>query len=117
MSRAAVVAYVSGVYLGILGIVLIVSPNTLLPLFGFPASAEVWIRVVGALTASFGWYSFTAARAEDVSYFRASIIQQPALLVVFVALVLAGVAQPPLILFGVVQLVFALATWWALRSR
>jgi hypothetical protein len=117
MSRAVIVAYVSAAYLGIVGIILVVLPNTLLPLFGFQTTTETWIRVVGALTASFGWYSLAAARSNDLSYFRASVIQQPALFVVFVGLVLASLAPPMLILFGAVQLVFAIWMWWALRDQ
>jgi hypothetical protein len=36
-----------GIYLVGLGLVLLLIPNVILPLFGFPTTEEVWIRVVG----------------------------------------------------------------------
>ena len=117
MNRASTVAYVAAAYLGVFGVILIIWPNAVLPLFGFATTTEPWIRVVGTLLASFAWYSFAAARSDDLSYFRASVVQGPALFVVFVGLVLAGLAAPMLVLFGAIQLLFAIWMWWALRGR
>jgi hypothetical protein len=114
MKRTALAAYVSGYYLATLGCILFLAPNQLLPLFGFPASTEAWIRVVGVLTASFGWYSIAAARNVNVAYFRASLIQRPGLFVCFVGLVLADHAPPALILFGGVELLGAAWMLWAM---
>ena len=115
MSRAAVSVLVESVYLAVLGLILLLGPNMLLPVFGFAPTSEVWIRVVGALSASFGWYGFCAARSEDLSYFRASVPQRVGLCVIFICLVAAGLAAPGLILFGVVEAASASWTWWALR--
>lgn len=115
MSRAAVSALVESAYLSILGLTLLLAPNALLPPFGFSPTSEVWIRVVGALSASFGWYGIAAVRSENLSYFRASIPQRIALCIAFIGLVAAGRAKPALILFGAVEAAGALWTWWALR--
>ena len=117
MNRASTVAYVAAAYLAIFGVILIVAPNSVLPIFGFAPTTEPWIRVEGALLASFAWYSFTAARSDDLIYFKASVPQGVALFLVFVGLVLAGWAPAMLIPFGAVQLLFAIWMWWALRGR
>ena len=49
MSRAARSVLVFGLYLVVVGIALIVAPNPLLVLLRFPASTEIWPRVVGVL--------------------------------------------------------------------
>ena len=85
------------IYLGVLGAVLVVAPNAILPLFGFQPSGEAWVRVVGALTASFGWYSFWAARAGNASYYLTSAIQRPILGLAFMTFVAAGLAPTGLI--------------------
>ncbi len=49
MSKAAFTVKVFGVYLFVLGLILLVSPNTLLSIFGIPETTEVWIRVLGVI--------------------------------------------------------------------
>jgi hypothetical protein len=56
-------------------------------------------------------------RTDDLSYFRASLVQGPTSFGVFVGLVLANLAPAMLILFGSVQLLFAIWMRWALRAR
>ena len=49
MSKSARSVFVFGIYLALLGSVLVVAPNVLLSLFGVALTDEVWIRVVGVL--------------------------------------------------------------------
>jgi hypothetical protein len=116
MKRAALAAYVSAFYLAALGIILVIAPNLVLPLFGFLPTTEVWIRVVGTLTASFSWYTFVAARTYDVAYLRASLVQRLSLFITFLALVLLGQAQPILMLFGSIEVLAAVWTSLALAK-
>ena len=51
MSRAARSVFVFAIYLFVLGLWLLLVPNTLLRLFGMPDAQDVWIRVVGC------WFS------------------------------------------------------------
>jgi hypothetical protein len=46
MSKSSLSVFVFGLYLAVLGIVLVVAPNFLLGMFFMPSSTEVWIRVV-----------------------------------------------------------------------
>ncbi|MSU46575.1 MAG: hypothetical protein EXS42_05500 [Lacunisphaera sp.] len=62
MSRAARTVLVFGVYLIVVGVGLVVIPNTVLGPLGFPASHEIWPRVVGVLALCLSYYYIAAAR-------------------------------------------------------
>jgi hypothetical protein len=49
MSKSALSVFVFGLYLLVVGIVMLVVPNFLLGLFSIPSTTEVWIRVAGML--------------------------------------------------------------------
>lgn len=117
MSNAAKSVFVFGIYELILGITLLTTPNPLLVLFGFPATNEVWIRVVGSLLCFFAFYDFQGARHELTDYFRWTVYARSSVILFFTAFVLLGLASPVLILFGVIDLLGALWTAIALRSE
>lgn len=116
MSPAARSVNVFGIYLIAVGVSLLAVPNLMLPLFMLPTTTEVWIRVVGMLTAFLGIYYRVGAASESVPFLWATTLIRasvPGFLLVFV---LAGWAEWPLLLFGVVDGVGAAWTWRALRS-
>jgi hypothetical protein len=115
MSPAARSIQVFAVYLLLLGLVLVVSPNMLLALFGIPATGEVWIRVVGMLVCFLGVYYWEAARANLRTFFAWTVPVRLSVPVFFGAFVLLGMAPPVLLLFGAVDAAAALWTWFALR--
>jgi hypothetical protein len=115
MTKSARSVFVFAIYLYLLGAVLIVAPNTLLRLFLLPETDEVWIRVVGMLVMILGFYYSQAARKNLSDFLRLTVIGRSAVLLFFFAFVLAGLAPPILILFGVID--FAAAMWTALSLR
>ena len=115
MSPAAFTVRAFGYYLLVLGVALVAVPNLLLGLFLMPATGEVWIRVVGLLVFNIGVYYLYAARCEATAFFRASVFTRPLVLVGFAAFVLAGLAKPMLIGFGLVDFLGGLWTWRALK--
>lgn len=115
MSRAAVSLLVFGVYLLILGSVLMVIPNAFLGVFGLPPTHDVWIRVVAMLVLILGCYYLGSARAELTPLFRWTVWMRASVPVFFAAFVAFGLVQPILLLFGVVDL--AAATWTAVALR
>ena len=115
MSRTATSVFVFSVYLYLLGLVLVVTPATLLRLFRFPESDNLWIRVVGMLVIILGFYYSHAARAELRPFFVWTVIGRTAVLLFFIAFVIAGFAPATLILFGVID--FAAAMWTLLAMR
>jgi uncharacterized membrane protein len=116
MSNSARSVFVFGLYLVVLGIILLVAPNFLLGMFFLPSTNEVWIRVVGMLLLFLGFYYDQAARKEMTEFFQWTVYVRPTVIVFFAIFVLLGFASPPLILFGVVDLLGAIWTGLALRS-
>ena len=116
MKKARVSILVFGIYMVVVGLALLAIPNVLLSLFAYPATTEIWIRILGFVVVILGYYYLVAARFELTPFFRASVYGRPAVVVCFAALVLLGMAQPILILFGVVDLLGAIWTGLALRS-
>ena len=83
---------------------------------GIPPSAEVWPRVVGTLTLVLALYFISAARQEVTPFFRWTVYARVFVFVSFTLYVLLGFAGLVLILFGLVDLLGAIWTGWALRS-
>jgi hypothetical protein len=116
MSHPAKSVIVFGIYLVGLGAILVVTPNTLLVLFGLPGTSEVWVRVVGMLILLIAFYYINAARKELTDFFPWTVYARSSVIVFFIAFVLLGFVSPILILFGVVDLLGAVWTGLALRS-
>jgi len=117
MSNSARSVFVFGLYLVVLGLVLLVVPNFLLGLFSFPSTSEVWIRVIGMLVLYLAFYDIQAARSEWTDYFRWTVYTRASAIAFFIAFVLLGFVSPILILFGIVDLLGAIWTGLALRSE
>ena len=116
MSNAAKSILVFGIYLVVIGLTFLVVPDIALNLFGFPTTNEPWIRVVGMLLLILAYYYVQAARNEMKSLFRWTVHARSLVIVVFIAFVVLGLAEPMLIMFGVVDLLGALWTGLALRT-
>jgi hypothetical protein len=115
MSRAAVSLFVFGLYLLVIGTVILVVPNVFLAVFGLPATAEVWIRVMAMLLLFLGCYDVLSARAELKPFFRWSVPLRASVILFFAVFVALQLVQPVLLLFGVIDL--AAATWTAVALR
>ncbi len=116
MSKAARSIFVFGIYLVVIGLGFLLAPNVPLDLLGFPTTTEPWIRVVGMLLLILGYYYIRVAPNELTAFFRLTVHGRASVFVFFVAFVVLGLAQPMLILFGVVDLLAAIWTAQALRN-
>ncbi len=116
MSKSAKTIYIFGIYICILGIAFMAIPNVLLGLLGFPATDQVWIRIVGMLLVILSYYYIQAARHELEIFFQLTAYGRASVIVFLIVFVLLGYAPPTLILFGVVDLAAAIWTHLALRS-
>lgn len=115
MTHAGRSLFAFGIYMLGLGMVLLVAPNFLLGMFGFPPTAEVWIRVVGMLVLFLGIYDVGAALGNWAGFIAASVPIRFSVIAFFGGFVVLLGAPATLLLFGVVDAVFALWTWSALR--
>jgi hypothetical protein len=116
MSNAAKSVFVFGIYLIIIGLGFLIVPNTPLAMLGFPTTNEPWIRVVGLLLLILAYYYIQTARSEMRPFFRWTVHARSSVVVCFIVLVVLGLAQPMLIVFGVVDLLAAVWTGLALRG-
>lgn len=116
MSKPAVSIIVYGIYYLVAGLTYLVLPDLALTLFGFPIEGTWILRVAGVLLGVHGYFFVQAARQELAPYFRWTVHGRIAASVLFAAVAALGLAQPMLILFGVIDLVGAVWTWLALRT-
>lgn len=117
MSRTAFTIQAFGAYLIVLSLGLMAAPNLLLPLFGMPQTSEVWIRVAGLVVFNEGVCYWFASKSEAVPFFRASFYVRCLAPFVFGAFVVAGLAQPALVAFGLVDLFAGVWTILTLRAE
>ena len=116
MTPAARSVNVFGTYLLLLGALLLVAPNPMLELFRLPPTTEVWIRVVGMLSAILGIYYRVAATANLTPFFLATVLVRTSVPLFFLGFILAGWAGWPLMLFGIIDAAGAAWTWVALHQ-
>jgi len=86
-------------------------------LFGMPQTSEVWIRVAGLVVFNEGICYWFASKSDAVPFFRASCYVRSLAPIVFGAFVLAGLARPALVAFGLVDLAAGAWTFLALRAE
>lgn len=116
MSRAAKSLFVFGIYLCVLGLLLLLVPNQLLQVFGVPPTHEVWIRINGMFVLCLSFYYVQVARNELTIFIRWTVWTRVAVIFFFAAFVLLVSAPRALLLFGLIDLLAAIWTWLALRS-
>lgn len=117
MTKSAQTLFFFALYLFGLGAILLVAPNWFLGLVGFPATTEVWIRVVGMLAVLYGVLYVVAARANFLPILEISVKTRLAVMLFFATFVALRYASPMLLLFGVIDVAGALWTWLALRGE
>jgi hypothetical protein len=115
MSNAARSIYVFGIYLIVIGGILMGSPNTLLSMLGIAPTSEPWIRIMGMLVMVIGMLDVACARTEQTGFFKATVYTRTFALICFVAFAAMGIAPSILILFGAIDAAGALWTYSALR--
>lgn len=116
MSRAAKSLFVFGVYLCVLGLILLLVPNLILRVFGVPPTNEVWKRINGMFVLCLSLYYVQAARNELTIFIRWTIWTRIAVMFYFAAFVLLVSAPKVLLVFGLIDLLSAIWTWRALKK-
>ncbi|MCU0395477.1 MAG: hypothetical protein MUF29_06185 [Chitinophagaceae bacterium] len=117
MCNSAKSVWYFGLYILVLGLTLVVTPNLLLTLVNLPVTAEVWIRVVGMLLIFLSVYYLYFARHPHPAFFRLTVYNRAAVILFFLVFVLLELAAPVLLMFAVVDLAGATWTWVALKGE
>lgn len=116
MSRAAVSVYAWGIYMLVTGTTFLLIPNVALPLFGFPTTDEVWIRVVAMLSIVLGYFYIQTARHEMVQFFRWKVQGHIFGILCMVMFVILQLGPPMILLLASADLLAAIWTGLALRQ-
>ncbi|CAE7363537.1 unnamed protein product [Symbiodinium sp. CCMP2592] len=81
-------AKITGAYIALIGICLVVAPTTLFGLvFDVAELQRLWIRVFGSLCALLGWYYFGAARDGSRGFLEATVSGRFVLALLLLAIV------------------------------
>lgn len=116
MSSAARTIVAFGLYMALVGAILVAVPNVLLTLVGLPPTAEAWIRVLGMFMVIVAYYYYRTALSEATEFFRATVYGRTAMALFLTGLAVSGMTGPVLVLFGLAELAGAVATALALRG-
>ena len=117
MKKTSTTLLVFGLYLVGMGLGLVAMPNVVLGTLGFPATSEVWVRVVGVLALVLAYYYISAARADLKTFAQWTVPARIGVFIAFTAFVVLGFVGPVMVLLGSVDLLGALWTGWALRAE
>lgn len=105
--------FIWGIYVILIGVLLLFIPNKVLILFGHDQPKDHWIRVVGIIAVSLGYFYLSSAHNEVYSFYWASIYARIAGLIGFSGLVIFKTAKPKILLFGLID---ALGAAWTLLA-
>ena len=117
MSNSAKSVFFFGLYVALLGFLLIFFPNPLLRLVNVPATQEVWIHLAGMLLIFVGFFYSMAGQTNFVPFFRWTLVTRGIAVVFLIGFVLAGWVSPVILLFWLGDLAGALWTFFALRKE
>ena len=116
MSKAALSIFVYGLYALGAGLTFLFASNVALPMYGMEPAADHWILTVSILTLGLSYYYITAAREENLGFFRMSWKGRTWFFTATLVTVLLGKAPVGMIAVGATDLVLAGWTFWALRQ-
>lgn len=106
-----------GVYLGIIGIILLLIPNVLITPFGIEPAQEVWIRLSGILLMALMVYYVLAAKNEIVIIMKATGFIRLTIIFFFTAFALFKLTSPNIIIFSAVDFLGGVWTLWMLKRE
>jgi len=102
-------------YIGSLGTVLVFMPAPLLSLLGLPLAKDYWVSISGMLLVGLSTYYAFAAYTNLHAFMRLTAIMRCLILPFFLVLVLLNMAPWPILFLGLVDLLFAGWTFFALK--
>lgn len=103
-----------GGYALIMGLVLLLAPEQLLPPFGFAESSGTWVHVLGFLLCCSAYYYLWAGRSGNRAFARLTVHTRLATPLVMLALMMMGKVDHMVLLFGIVDALGGLWTAAAL---
>ena len=102
-----------GIYSLMMGLVLLVIPHLILPLFNLSIECQEWIRMLGFVLVCSSYYYIRSAYKGNIDFAVYTIHTRIAAPFVVLILFLVGVIEPSLLLFGLID---GLGALWTLVS-
>ena len=115
MSHTSKSVLAFSIYILILGFIVVFAPNMIFSLFRLPPAKDYWIFIVGMLLVGLSAYYAYAAFNELTSFMRLTAIMRSFILPYFAVLVLLGIAPASILSLAIIDLTFAIWTFWSLR--
>jgi hypothetical protein len=116
MSGAALSVFVFGIYLIFGGVGFTFLPNMSLGLFGLSSTEEPWIRIMGWLMMVIGYFYIMTGRKDLRQFFPWTVYERIFTFAIFLLFYFLNWAPWVLIIFGTVDLLGAIWTYFAQRS-
>ena len=98
-----------------IGLGLLFIPNIILGVFGFEATKDIWVHILGLFAFCAGMLYFYCGRTNQTGFFRISVTERIVFFLGIVGIVLFLPANPLLIAIGSVDLLGAIWTAFTLR--
>jgi hypothetical protein len=117
MTRSGISIFVFGIYLVLLGAILIAAPNLILSLVSITSTPDIWVRLSGMLLLLLAFYYLMAARQGVTAFYHWTLYTRLSAVLFLITFVLADLVGPVVFLFWLGDLAGAIWTWWALRSE
>ena len=117
MSKSAKSVLYFSYYLFFVGLQLVFIPNFFLKTAQLPETSEVWIRVVGILALILGFYYHQSAKKELIEFCKLTVVGRSLYFLGSAGLVIAQLAPPIFLVFGLVDALSAFWTWQSLKSE
>lgn len=100
-----------GGYALIMGLVLLLAPEQLLPMFGFAESSGTWVHVLGFVLCCSAYYYLWAGWTGNKGFARLTVHTRLASPLVMLVLLAMGKVGHMVLLFGIVDAVGGAWTW------
>jgi hypothetical protein len=108
---------VQAVYVFITALQLIFIPNTLLGMFGFEPTSEIWIKVFGVVLLSLAIVYYGIIKHGNADVVRFTVWSRLLVGAGFTIMSITGIAPLTLILFAGIDVATAIWTWFELKNK
>ncbi len=117
MSKSAKSVLFFGIYLGVIGVILLIAPNSLITPFGIEPASDVWIRVSGILLMAIAVYYILGAKHEIIVIMKATAFIRFTIILFFIAFALFKLVSPNIIIFSVLDFLGGAWTYLMLKQE
>ena len=114
MNAVTLSIFIWGIYVILIGLLLVFIPGKMLAMCGQEEPKDHWARIAGIIIISLGYFYLNSAQNEVYSFYQASIYARFFGLIGFSGLAFFKMAKPRIIFFGIIDAFGAIWTLLAL---